>query len=394
MRALHPELYDLMPDEGGYFQSLLANGSTPDHVLLMTSRIETVLKGCAFNFWEDLNAERLKQWLHRQRSTREDFGVATSNHYIKAMRAFARWCRDRLKRSAEANPFEGMDLMNDQADVRRKRRAATGDELEQLVRAAEAGGGVAGLSGVDRAMLYRVASTVALRAGECASLCPESFLHEENGVTVRVAAAYSKHRREDNIPVPAALWSVLKPWLKKKAAGERLWPGNWHEDAAAMLRVDLEAAGIPYQADDGSYFDFHATRHTGITRGSKVMQVDQLRQFARHSKIEMTMRYVHTDADELRERADQLSAPGSFDDAVSKKGTFGRSKKCDHKCDHGCGSNSQRASSSRSDVQRTRNDTSPCGCKGLSSTDTECHKRGRRGSNPQPPDRQSGTLTN
>ncbi len=77
-----------------------------------------------------------------------------------------------------------------------------------------------------------------------------------------------------------------------------------------MLRVDLEAAGIPSQADHGSYFDFHATRHTGITRGSKVMQIDQLRQFARHSQIEMTMRYVHADADDLRERADRLSAPG------------------------------------------------------------------------------------
>jgi hypothetical protein len=165
VRALYPELYDVVPDEGGYFQSLLADGGTSDHVLLMTSRIEAVLKGCAFNFWEDFNAERLKQWLHRQRSTRDDFGAATSNHYMKAMRAFAAWCRKHLKRSAEANPFEGMELMNDQADVRRKRRAATGDELEQLVRAAEAGSDVAGLNGIDRAMLYRVASTMALRAG-------------------------------------------------------------------------------------------------------------------------------------------------------------------------------------------------------------------------------------
>ena len=213
-------------------------------------------------------------------------------------------------------------------------------------------------------------------------------------MTLRVAAAYSKHRREDNLPLPTALWSVLNPWLKKKPAGERLWPGNWHEDAAAMLRVDLEAANIRYQADDGSYLDFHATRHTGITRGSKVMQIDQLRQFARHSKIEMTMRYVHTDADELRERADRLSAPGCQSADDSGRGSVRRTGKCDHNCDHGCGPKSQRASSSRSEMQRSRNDTSPCKCKGLSSTDTECLKRGRRGSNPQPPDRQSGTLTN
>ena len=125
-----------------------------------------------------------------------------------------------------------------------------------------------------------------------------------------------------------------------------------------------------------------------------MMQVDQLRQFARHSKIEMTMRYVHTDADELRERADRLSAPGC-DDAgrLARLGIDGR-EKCDHECDHGCGSESQRASTRRINRHSTKNETSPCRCKGLSSTDTECLKRGRRGSNPQPPDRQSGTLTN
>jgi hypothetical protein len=38
--------------------------------------------------------------------------------------------------------------------------------------------------------------------------------------------------------------------------------------------------------------------------------------------------------------------------------------------------------------QPSKSNASPCRCKGLSSTDTECLKRGRRGSNPQPPDRQ------
>jgi hypothetical protein len=35
-----------------------------------------------------LNGEALKQWLHRQRQSRSDFGKKTSNHYLKAMRSF------------------------------------------------------------------------------------------------------------------------------------------------------------------------------------------------------------------------------------------------------------------------------------------------------------------
>jgi hypothetical protein len=69
-------------------------------------------------------------------------------------------------------------------------------------------------------------------------------------------------------------------------------------------------------------------------------------------------------------------------------------EKSDHKCDHGSGSTSQGASSSRSNWHPTENDATPRQGKGLSATDTDCHQRGRRGSNPQPPDRQSGTLSN
>src|SRR5262249_13175971 len=97
-----------------------------------------------------------------------------------------------------------------------------------------------------------------------------------------------------------AAMAIIVPWLKTKPPGQPLWPGRWCEEAAAMLRHDLVPAKIPYKTSDG-YFDFHATRHTGITRGSEVMRIDQLKAFARHAKIETTMKYVHTDKKELRE---------------------------------------------------------------------------------------------
>src|SRR5207247_8633776 len=105
-----------------------------------------------------------------------------------------------------------------------------------------------------------------------ASLTPESLYQDESGWNARVDAEISKHRREDKLPVPPALVELLKPWLKTKITGAPLWPGRWHQDAAAMLREDLTAAEIEYKTVDG-YFDFHATRHTGITRASKVMRI-------------------------------------------------------------------------------------------------------------------------
>jgi hypothetical protein len=77
VRAHHPTLFKCEPNQGGYFQSLLADGNTPEHVLQQTRRVEVALAGCNATFWEDLDGEQLKQWLHEQRSTRKDFGAAT-----------------------------------------------------------------------------------------------------------------------------------------------------------------------------------------------------------------------------------------------------------------------------------------------------------------------------
>jgi integrase len=385
--ALRQDLYECKST--GYLQTLLADGDTPGHVVGTVSRIDAALTGCEFGYWDDLNAERIKQWLHQQRTTRPDFGTKTSNHYIKAMRSFAAWCKRQLKRGGEPNPFDDVELLNTSDDVRRKRRAATADEIERIVRATKSVGELKHLPAEDRAMLYRVALTLAPRASECASLVSESFVTDDDGMRLVIEPGNTKNRKEAKIPVPKTLAEILKPWLAKKPKGQRLWPGKWYRNGAEMLREDLSVAGVEYETKDG-FLDFHATRHTAITRGSRVMPVVDLKTFARHAKIETTMRYVHTDEKQLRDQVELLPLIG----AINPTPRTSDAKKSDHKCDHASGSTRQHASSRRTQSPRSGNDTTPCMGKGLSSSDSDCHQRGRRGSNPQPPDRQSGTLTN
>lgn len=71
-----------------------------------------------------------------------------------------------------------------------------------------------------------------------------------------------------------------------KAAGRKAYE--------IRLRVDGKDQRFPGVPDEGV---------------SAVMQADQLQKFARHAKIETTMRYVHTDKDAMRRRADQLALP-------------------------------------------------------------------------------------
>ena len=55
---------------------------------------------------------------------------------------------------------------------------------------------------------------------------------------------------------------ALRGYLDGMPRDKAVWLGKWFEDAAEMLRVDLEAAGIPYRDEAGQVADFHALRHS------------------------------------------------------------------------------------------------------------------------------------
>src|SRR5205085_12169798 len=128
--------------------------------------------------------------------------------------------------------------------------------------------------------------------------------------TVTVAAAYSKHRRQDVQPLPPSLVGRLRAWL---AAGKPLW-SNLTQYTARMFKADLEAAGILYvvQGPDGPlYADFHATRHSFI---SDVCRTDatpkEAMEMARHSDPRLTFkRYAKIRLHDKAKVAAQLPDP-------------------------------------------------------------------------------------
>jgi integrase len=184
---------------------------------------------------------------------------------LRAIKHFSRWLlKDR--RNVD-DPLAPLSMLNVQLDKKRVRRPITSDEFAAIRQAALNGPIVRRMSGPDRAMLYPVAAYTGLRASELASLTRMSFELDCDHPIVRVEAAYSKHRREDVLPLHPSLVDLLRPWLATKNADERVWPGKWAEgkEAAAMLKHDLAKAGIPYKDESGRYADFHALRKTFIT---------------------------------------------------------------------------------------------------------------------------------
>jgi hypothetical protein len=77
-----------------------------------------------------------------------------------------------------------------------------------------------------------------------------------------------------------------------------------------MLRIDLEAAAIPYAVEgpDGrEYADFHSLRHSYLTLGGRSgIDLRTLQELAGHSKPELTARYSHRRLYDLAGAVDKL----------------------------------------------------------------------------------------
>ncbi len=166
-------------------------------------------------------------------------------------------------------------------------------------------------------MLYAVGMTTGFRAGELASLEPSAFALDGEPPTATVKAAYSKNRRT----------SCLRGYFDGKPARDPVWPGSWADDAADMLRIDLEAAGIPFADEEGRVCDFHALRHSYLTlvqRSGVHPKVAQ--ELARHSDSRLTMNvYTHAHLHDLAGAVEMLpSLLPSGRTALKATGTDGR----------------------------------------------------------------------
>lgn len=235
----------------------------------------------------------------------------TLNQHMKAMRQFARWLFNdgRIRRY----PLGNLKLFNIATDRRHDRRALSEAEIALILNPTYLASDTrAAINPTDRAMLYRLALTTGFRAGELASLTVDSF--DLESATVTLDARKSKHRRMDIQPLPAETVEALRPWLAAKVSTSRARSGLGRfslfampQNMAKVFRRDLATAGVEY-VKGGKYADFHALRHTFITRliAANISPKDA-QALARHSTIVLTLdRYTHVNRDKLGEQLKKL----------------------------------------------------------------------------------------
>jgi len=317
------------------YDSLIAKGTTRKQAKLVRTRAAAVIARCDARSISDLAPSAVQAAIASLRQA-DDLSYQTCNHYLRAIKQFSRWLyRDRRTRDDALAHLPGY---NAALDRRHERRALTDDELARLIQAAEAGKAVRGMAGPDRAMLYRLALGTGFRASELASLVPGSFDLDGRPPTVTVEAGYSKHRRRDVQPIRRDLADLLRPWLEERTPGLPVFPmpdkpvklvqadlaaarDAWLEEAATKKeRKEREKASfLKYRDAAGRVADFHALRHTYISRlvrsGANIKVAQEL---ARHSTPMLTLgRYAHVQLADQTRALDALPAIDPQDDGAA-----------------------------------------------------------------------------
>jgi integrase/recombinase XerC len=262
---------------------------------------------------------------------RQGLGTCTAGYYARDIKAFTRWLAKR-HRIAEDPLADLAGASGEDSDHRRDRRALDAAELRELLDAA-AGSTRAfrGMGGVERRYLYLTAMGTGLRAGELASLCRQHFDLDGELPAVRVPADVAKNGKAAVQPIARDMADALRAFLAGRPDAGPLWPGTWHERAADMLRLDLEAAGIPYalEGPEGPlYADFHALRHSYVALLDRAgVTLKEAMHLARHADPKLTMkRYGKPQLHDLAAAIERLprllpDTPTALRNALAATGT-------------------------------------------------------------------------
>lgn len=279
----------------------------------------------------DLDVADASRWVGELAVT--GLSARSLNTRITGLKQFGAW----LFRTHRLpfDPFSTLERRNEDADPRHVRRALTRDEVDRLLDAARHGSverarafaSKTGLSpayearlrhwGAWRAVIYEIAVGTGLRANELRTLT-WGAVDLDRG-RARVTARFAKSRKEQTVELHDALVGTLRS-VRPTAVlpttpvvPPRCFPTIRTFDA------DLATAGIAKTDDAGRVVDFHALRHTFVSRLSEAGVHPRVAMaLARHSDLSLTMKH-YTDVS-------LLDLKGAVAKAAGRTGPVGKAR--------------------------------------------------------------------
>ena len=241
----------------------------------------------------------------------EVYSYRSRNLWVATLRAFGRWAVRKAK-ACPANPFDGLDTVNDAPHKTRHRRAVPVGELQTLIDVTHASPVERmGLSGVDRAMMYLIGSHTGLRAGALLKLTPEAFTWSDGlPVAVHSSARLQKNKSAHGVDLVPAIRAAVGGWLADRPPGLPIFPAHVTARTADMIREDLAAARTAWIAEGktdedrrrraasnaltftdaaGQVFDFHSLRvQTGFMLAAGGVSLAAAQKILDHSNPKLT----------------------------------------------------------------------------------------------------------
>jgi len=265
-------------------QDMLSRGVAREYAKKVGFRVAKVFGLAGVSCLRDITPSAVQEAVGRIRD--EGRSPKTCNDTLAAVKQFCSWAR-RDGRLAE-NPIDHLRGFNTAVDRRHDRRPLSDDELRRLLKATASGSTLQKCPGPERALIYKFSALTGLRKNEIATLKKGSFDLDGRPATVTVEAAFSKHRREDTLPLPDELVQDLREHLRDRTDNEPAFRVPLF--AYRALKRDLEAAGIEYRDGSGRVADFHSLRHSFVTRLVKAgVNTKTAQLLARHSDPRLTL---------------------------------------------------------------------------------------------------------
>ena len=289
----------------GWNEHLKAKQASASHIKQALARVKKVWTECGFSYYSGVDSVKVERWLNLQRE--KGLGATTCNHYLRSMKAFLNWAvsAQRIAR----NPISCVSLANEKIDIRRERRALTGDEMRVILKVTEQGEKHHCMSGAERALLYHTAATTGLRWSELRSLKRVNLMLDTVPATVTIQAKDAKNGKDDILPLRPELVETLRAHVALKMPNAPIFGMPKGNKGAAMIQVDMKAARqawlerhpenvdsdfLKTKTEEGSV-DFHALRHSFISSlAQSGVHPSVCQRLARHSDINLTMnKYTH-----------------------------------------------------------------------------------------------------
>ena len=257
-----------------YTSARKAKGLSERHIQETRGLIEKICRECGFKTLARVQRHNVEEWLAALADS--GIGARRRNINLEALRTFLRWCVtcNRLL----ADPLEGIDRADQDADVRRERRALVDEELQNLLTASRLrplaefgretvqlppvknkracwtyapltlsniGGAIERAHqklkdkpqlveekltlGRERSLIYKTLALTGLRFGELASVEIRNLYLDDPQPYIKLDRRSEKNREGNSLPLRSDLADELRDWI---------------HDKALMINSEVEAAQI------------------------------------------------------------------------------------------------------------------------------------------------------